>query len=63
VLTRSSAAITAVGTRCSNLLALPAGPAPGVFGPRRSARRLAHTACTLHTAGSRTRHPNGHHQL
>jgi len=29
----------------------PAGSAPGVFGPRRSARHLAHTAYTLHTAG------------
>jgi hypothetical protein len=41
----------------------PAGPAPGVFGPRRSARRLVRTACTLHTAGSSTRQPCGHHQL
>jgi hypothetical protein len=41
----------------------PAGPAPGAFGPRRSTRHLARTACTLHTAGSRTRHPGGHHQL
>jgi hypothetical protein len=37
-------------------------PAPDVFGPRRSARRLAHTACTLHTATS-PREAFGHHQL
>jgi hypothetical protein len=42
---------------------LPARPAPRVFGPRRSARRLARTACTLHTAASSTRQPTGHHQL
>src|SRR5207249_6370162 len=42
---------------------LPPGPAPGAFGPRRSARRLAHTACTLHTATGPTRQPRGHHQL
>ena len=41
--------------RISSLL--PAGPAPGVVGPRGSARRLARTACTLHAAGSRTRQP------
>ena len=41
-----------------------AGPAPGVWAlDRRSARRLAHTACTLHTARIRTRQPCGHHQL
>src|SRR5262245_38927857 len=42
---------------------LPAGPAPGVFGPRRLTRRLAHTAYTLHTASSHTRQPHGHHEL
>src|SRR5262249_62304661 len=41
----------------------PAGPAPGVFGPRRLTRRLAHTAYTLHTASSHTRQPHGHHEL
>src|SRR5262249_47174853 len=42
---------------------LPAGPAPGVFGPRRLTPRLAHTPYTLHTASSHTRQPHGHHEL
>ena len=60
-LTRSSAAIAADGTRCSNLRAASSRTCSRRLGPRRSGRRLAHTACALHTATSRTVSPSGHH--
>ncbi len=55
--------ITTDGTRCSNLLAASSRTSSGACGPRRSARHLAHAACTLHTAGKQDRSPSGYHQL
>ena len=47
--------------RCPNSSRPPAGPALGVFGPRRLTRRLAHTAYALHTAKGSICHYAGHH--